>query len=90
MIENTKASDLFVSLIEKSTGKTIEEIRDTPLAQQWEKVEQELGHPIQCVSMFPVIGRSGSVLRDRVMTEEESDKAFQEAMAIFKEALKNG
>ena len=84
-------SEQFVRSIERATGESIDSLRRTPLSIQWAQVTAKRGgKALNCVSMFPVIGRGGSVLRDRVQTHEQAEARFQATFAKLQEALKNG
>jgi hypothetical protein len=72
-------TDKFVQCIERSTGKSIDYLRRTPIDEQRESAEQKNGKPLTFKSYFPLIGR-GNVLHDRLVTHAEAEAAFRRAL----------
>ena len=85
-----QVSKALMHPIEAATGKSAKYLIDTPLDEQWAAVERELGTSINCVSMFPLIGRAGSVMRDRVKTHDEAVTDFARARLELIETLHHG
>ena len=85
-----QVSKALLHPIEAATGKSVEYLVNTPLDEQWASVERELGTSINCVSMFPLIGHAGSVMRDRVMTHDEAEAEFARARLELIETLRHG
>jgi hypothetical protein len=68
----------LVAQIERRTGKTIEELRSTPIDEMRREVEKKCG-PMRVLSRWPLIGR-GSIMRDYVKTSAEIDREFEHAL----------
>jgi len=59
----------LVEIIEKSVGKTIEEINRTPIDELRRNAEKKLGTGLNFRVRWPLIGR-GNILRNRVLSHE--------------------
>lgn len=73
-------SEAFKTIINNATGGTPEQVSGVPLAVMFQKIESDLGKRFDCVPVFPKAGRAGNVLRDRVLTSQESDDLFRAAV----------
>jgi hypothetical protein len=72
-------TDEFVRCIESSTGRTLEELRRTPIDEQRAAAEKKNGKRLTVRSYFPFIGR-GNILHDRLVTHEQAEAAFRRAL----------
>lgn len=72
-------NDVFEKTIEESTGLSIRHIRETPLDELRREAEEKRGKPLRFVSFFPWVGR-GSVMRDRLISHEEAEAAYDDAI----------
>lgn len=70
---------VYERAIEQSTGKTMEYLRNTTISVQRQEMDVGGERLTKFVSYFPLIGR-GSVLRDRMVTHEEAERRFLEAI----------
>ena len=77
--ELAMASKLFEQAIERGTGMSIGEIRQTPIEELRRIAEKRLGHSLQFLSVFPWAGR-GNVLRDRLVSRKEIDADLDDAL----------
>ncbi len=75
--------------IEKEVGKSISEIRNTPVDKMRADVESRLGRPLAYKSYYPLVGR-GNVLRDRVVPHEKVEVRLDREMHGKKKAWKPG
>ena len=76
----------FELAVEESTGRSLQEIRDTPIDVMRADTEKRLGKPIQFVSYWPFIGRKESssmlsrieinTMLDEVLSEPEDTDFF--------------
>ena len=67
----------FIESVERFTGRSIEDIRETPICESRRQKEQK--DKLQITSWFPLIGR-GNVLRDRTLSRGEIEKKFEESL----------
>jgi hypothetical protein len=80
-------SETIVRAIESEMGKTIREVQEQTLSDRRREVEaNHKGRKMIFPVNFPFIGR-GNVLRDRVLSHEEIDKQFNEALKDIDRAL---
>jgi phosphoribosylformylglycinamidine (FGAM) synthase-like amidotransferase family enzyme len=80
-------SETIVRAIESEMGKTIREVQEQTLSDRRREVEaNHKGRRMMFSINFPFIGR-GNVLRDRVLSHEEIDKQFNEALKDIDRAL---
>ncbi len=61
--------------LERLTGVSIDVLRNTPLAEIRNGVEERTGKPTSFPSMYPAIGR-GNVMRDYFIPHEEVVRKF--------------
>jgi hypothetical protein len=73
------ANPAFERAVEQATGKSIEDLRRTPIDEQRSATEAELRRPLCFVSRFPFIGR-GNVLRDRLLSHQQVEADLQRAL----------
>jgi hypothetical protein len=69
----------FEDAVRFATGRSIEEIRETPIDVHRGEIEARRGEPSQFRSRFPLIGR-GNVLRSRMVSHETVEKDFERAL----------
>ena len=69
----------FELCVERSTGKSIEYLRETPIDEQRLAVEAVHGKRLVFKSYFPLIGR-GNVLHNRLITHDEAEAALRKAL----------
>jgi hypothetical protein len=69
----------FEATIEQATGQSIEYARKTPLDELRSNAERARGGPLKFVTFFPWIGR-GNVLRDRMISHEQAEAAYDDAI----------
>lgn len=69
----------FEKAVRTATGKTVKELRNTPLENLRAAVEAERGQRTRYSKRFPDIGR-GNVLRDLTVSHEDAETAFAEAI----------
>ena len=65
--------------IAKSTGHSIEYLKNTPLDELRNNEEKARGCPLRFVTAFPCVGR-GNMLRDRLVSHEEAVAAYDDAI----------
>jgi len=75
-VMTTKAFD---HAIELATGEPIESIRNTPVDERRNAIEEKRGRKIRLTTRFPFIGR-GNVLHDRLVDHEQAERALREAL----------
>jgi len=81
-------SETVVRAIESEMGKTIQEVQEQTLSDRRREVEAKHGGRKMIFPVnFPFIGR-GNVLRDQVLSREEVDRQFNEALKSIDRALK--
>jgi hypothetical protein len=61
--------------LERLTGLSIQELRDTPLSEMRNRVEERTGKPMSFPSVYPAIGR-GNVMRDYIVSHEDVVREF--------------
>ena len=69
----------FTRLVEEQTGRTIKEIRSTPLDRGWEVLEGRLGHRVRLSVNWPFVGR-GSVMHTRTASRDQVERQVDEAL----------
>lgn len=85
MTDTTKAGtgikERLERLVERTTGKSIESVRNATLEEARVEVERQTGKTISFDSGQPVIGR-GSVTRSHPSSKEVSDRLDKSLQAI--------
>ena len=69
----------FIQLVEEQTGRTINEIRATPLDRGRRDLEKELGRRLRLSVNWPFIGR-GSVMHGRTVSRDQVEQQVDEAL----------
>lgn len=65
--------------IEKATGKSIESLQATPIAERRQAIESERGECLRFTRNFPFIGR-GNVLGDQTLSHTQVDDQLREVL----------
>lgn len=71
--------ETFEDAIRFATGRSLEEVRDTPIDVNRCEIESHRGESTRFRSRFPLIGR-GNVLRSRMVSHETVEKDFERAL----------
>ncbi len=66
--------------VERSTGKSVDELRNTPLDEQRRKIEERTGRTFRFTTAFPFIGR-GNVNRDRIVSGSDINKEIDRILS---------
>lgn len=66
----TTGKSAFERALERKTGETLQQLRDTPIDVRRAKVQRKKGFITRVISHWPFIGR-GSVLRDYTVSRKE-------------------
>lgn len=69
----------LLRLIERKTGKSIDQLQSETLGEQRCRVEASHGKPMRLLQLFPFVGR-GSVMGDYLLSHREVDKQFDHAI----------
>lgn len=76
---NDKMKTAYDRALMQATGKSLEQMRNTSIADQRIEIEEKQGKAMRFVSHYPLIGR-GTVLCSRVVSHEQVEKLFKEAV----------
>ena len=69
----------LVRLIERKTGKTIDQLQTETISERRGEIEAAQGKPMRLLRLFPFIGR-GSVMGDFILSHREVDKQLDRAL----------
>lgn len=72
-------NDELLRLIERKTGKSIDQLQSETLSEQRVEIESQQGRPMQLLRHFPFIGR-GSVMGDFILTHFEVNRQLDRAI----------
>jgi hypothetical protein len=81
------AEGIFEQTIKEATGHSVEQIQQTPLDELRRDVEKKRGRLLKFVSSFPWVGR-GNVMRDRLVSHEEAETAYDDAIRRLGRSLR--
>lgn len=68
----------LLRLIERKTGKTIDQLQSETLSERRKYVESTHGGPMKLIRLFPFVGR-GSVMGDYLLSHKEVDRQLEHA-----------
>ncbi|MDA8258521.1 MAG: hypothetical protein M0Z99_23310 [Betaproteobacteria bacterium] len=66
-------------MIERKTGKSIDQLQSETISERRDEVEASQGKPMGLLQLFPFVGR-GSVMGDFIMSHQEVDKQLDRAL----------
>lgn len=69
----------LLRLIERKTGKSIDQLQSETISERREEVEAKAGTPLRLLRHFPFIGR-GSVMGDFILSHNEVDRQLNRAL----------
>lgn len=68
-----------IAAIEKATGETVQQLRNTPIDERRNAIEKKHRKPMSFYTAFPFIGR-GNVMGDKVISHADVEKLISKAL----------